>query len=319
MRALWVKDDSAQPHPLLQGPGGRVRAGGGPRARLHRAGLPVDRQPGQRDGRRGGARRHPLGRAGAGQPRAAEDRRDGGLRRDAGRGRGQLRRRQPGRLRAGRRARGLGVRERQRAALLLRGLQDARLRGGRGARLAAAVAGGDPRRIGLAADQGRQGVRRAGVARAGRGHAVQDLRGAGDGLLPGVGGVQGGVRRGAPGAAGHDRQVARDRQPGRRAVRAGHLPAYRRPVEDVTDEEIVEGIRLLARTEGIFAETAGGVDGGDAAQAARRPGSSTRTPTRSSSTPARASRPSTRSSSVVAARRATIPASAAAFEAAGLG
>jgi len=30
-------------------------------------------------------------------------------------------------------------------------------------------------------------------------------------------------------------------------------------VEDVTDEEVVAGIRLLARTEGIFAETAGGV------------------------------------------------------------
>ncbi|PNE33180.1 threonine synthase [Streptomyces eurocidicus] len=30
-------------------------------------------------------------------------------------------------------------------------------------------------------------------------------------------------------------------------------------VEDVTDEEIVDAIRLLARTEGIFAETAGGV------------------------------------------------------------
>nr|BFE84072.1 hypothetical protein GCM10020093_066730 [Planobispora longispora] len=30
-------------------------------------------------------------------------------------------------------------------------------------------------------------------------------------------------------------------------------------VEDVTDTEIVEAIRLLARTEGIFAETAGGV------------------------------------------------------------
>ncbi|MFI0355970.1 threonine synthase [Actinomadura sp. 9N407] len=30
-------------------------------------------------------------------------------------------------------------------------------------------------------------------------------------------------------------------------------------VEDVTDEEVVEGIRLLARTEGIFGETAGGV------------------------------------------------------------
>jgi threonine synthase len=30
-------------------------------------------------------------------------------------------------------------------------------------------------------------------------------------------------------------------------------------VEDVTDEEVIEAIRLLARTEGIFAETAGGV------------------------------------------------------------
>src|SRR5690606_16321454 len=30
-------------------------------------------------------------------------------------------------------------------------------------------------------------------------------------------------------------------------------------IEMVTDEEVVEGIRLLAETEGIFAETAGGV------------------------------------------------------------
>ncbi|WP_106397373.1 threonine synthase [Actinocorallia populi] len=40
------------------------------------------------------------------------------------------------------------------------------------------------------------------------------------------------------------------------------LDAVRRTggaVEDVTDTEVVEGIRLLARTEGIFAETAGGV------------------------------------------------------------
>ena len=29
--------------------------------------------------------------------------------------------------------------------------------------------------------------------------------------------------------------------------------------EDVTDDEIIEGIRLLAETEGVFAETAGGV------------------------------------------------------------
>jgi threonine synthase len=40
------------------------------------------------------------------------------------------------------------------------------------------------------------------------------------------------------------------------------LDAVRRTggaVADVSDEEIVEGIRLLARTEGVFAETAGGV------------------------------------------------------------
>jgi threonine synthase len=40
------------------------------------------------------------------------------------------------------------------------------------------------------------------------------------------------------------------------------LDAVRRTggaVEDVTDAEVVEGIRLLARTEGVFAETAGGV------------------------------------------------------------
>jgi threonine synthase len=30
-------------------------------------------------------------------------------------------------------------------------------------------------------------------------------------------------------------------------------------VEDVSDAEVVEGIQLLARTEGIFGETAGGV------------------------------------------------------------
>jgi threonine synthase len=40
------------------------------------------------------------------------------------------------------------------------------------------------------------------------------------------------------------------------------LDAVRRTggaIEDVSDDEVVEGIRLLARTEGVFAETAGGV------------------------------------------------------------
>ena len=79
------------------------------------------------------------------------------------------------------------------------------------------------------------------------------------GCSPVGGRVQGRPRRRPPGPAGHHRQVAGDRQPGRRAVRARHRAAHRRAVEDVTDDEVVEGIRLLARTEGIFAETAGGV------------------------------------------------------------
>src|SRR5205807_5024889 len=40
-------------------------------------------------------------------------------------------------------------------------------------------------------------------------------------------------------------------------------------VEAVTEEEIVDGIRLLARTEGIFTETAGGVTIGVLAKLAR--------------------------------------------------
>ena len=63
-----------------------------------------------------------------------------------------------------------------------------------------------------------------------------------------------------PGQARHDRQVAGDRQPGRRPVRgragaAGPTAA----IDSVTDDEIRAGIRLLAETTGIFTETAGGV------------------------------------------------------------
>ena len=40
---------------------------------------------------------------------------------------------------------------------------------------------------------------------------------------------------------------------------AGLIPQSGGWAEDVTDDEIVDGIRLLAETEGIFTETAGGV------------------------------------------------------------
>ena len=47
----------------------------------------------------------------------------------------------------------------------------------------------------------------------------------------------------------------------RRSVRTRHLPPYRGAgPQDVSDAEVIDcPIKLLARTEGIFAETAGGV------------------------------------------------------------
>ena len=80
-------------------------------------------------------------------------------------GRGHLRRRQPAVRRADQRAPQLGLRQRQRAHLLRRGLQDPGLRGGR----AAGLGGPRPRRgahrLGQPADQGGQGLRRAGQGR----------------------------------------------------------------------------------------------------------------------------------------------------------
>ena len=66
--------------------------------------------------------------------------------------------------------RGLGLRQREPAALLRRGLQDAGLRDRRAARLAAARADRDPDRLRIAADEDRQGLQGADRARPGRGH-----------------------------------------------------------------------------------------------------------------------------------------------------
>ena len=144
--------------------------------------------------------------------------------------------------------------------VLRRGLQDARLRGRRAARLAAARAGRRPGRVRLAADQDRQGLPRAGRARPGRGHAVPDLRRAGRPAAR---------RSRAAFKDGHDvvrpvrpDTIAKSLAIGNPADGPYVLDVARRTggaVEDVTDDEIRDGIRLLARTEGIFAETAGGV------------------------------------------------------------
>ena len=114
---------------------------------------------------------------------------------------GTLRRREQAGQRDRRRGGGLGVRQRQRPAVLRRGLQDAGLRDRRAARLAAARPDRHPGRVRLAADQDRQGLRRADQARPGRGQAVQDLRRPGHRLLAGRAGVPRRPRRGRAGQA----------------------------------------------------------------------------------------------------------------------
>ena len=126
-----------QPDALVQGPRRRDRALRRPRARRQGLRLPVDRQPRQRGRRRRCPRRHPHGRLHPARPRAGQDPDDRGVRRLAGRRPRLVRRRQPARLGDRRRGGGLGVRQRQRPALLRRGLQDAGVRDRRAARLAA--------------------------------------------------------------------------------------------------------------------------------------------------------------------------------------
>ena len=108
------------------------------------------------------------------------------LRPQPGGRRGQLRRRQPAVRRARLRAADVGLRQRQPAHLLRRGLQDPGLRDGRAAGLAGARPRGRAGGLRLPADQDRQGLRGAvegGPAR--RGAPRPHLRRPGRGLLAG--------------------------------------------------------------------------------------------------------------------------------------
>ena len=92
------------------------------------------------------------------------------------------------------------------------------------------------------------------------GLAARLQRRAGRGLQPGRPGLRGRARD-LPARCGRTRSPSRSRSAtrptacSRSTSRAG--PAARST--SVTDEEIVDGIRLLAETTGIFTETAGGV------------------------------------------------------------
>ena len=270
MKRLWVKDDSRQPDALLQGPGRRRRARRRPRARLLGAGLPVDRQPGQRGGRRRRAGRHPrrwccipsnleqqkiLTTAVYGGTLVAVD----GNYDDINRLAGQI---------AGR-AGGLGVRQRQRPALLRRGL-----RRRWASRSPSSSAGGCPSRSSsrsppaaqlVKVDKGSPSSARSAwwIRRRTRSSAPRPT-----GCSP----VSAAFK------AGHDtvlpvrpNTVAKSLAIGNPADGPYVLDVTRRTggaVEDVSDDEIIDGIRLLARTEGIFARNRRRRHGCRAAQAA---------------------------------------------------
>ena len=217
-----------QPDALVQGPRRGDRGAGGARARLRHARLLLDREPRQR-------RRRPRRRARAAElrlhpvrPRGAEGPRERRLRHDPRQGPRHLRRRQPARHRGQRGARGLGLRQRQPAPLLRRGLEDHRLRGGRAARLGAARPGRRADRLGVALHEGRQGLRRAARPRARRRGAARHAGRAGHGLRAGRLGLGARRRPLRAGQAPHDRQVAGDRLAGRRALRAGHRAGHGR-------------------------------------------------------------------------------------------
>ena len=102
---LWIKNDTANPTGLVQGPGGVGGADQGPPARVQGGRLRLDRQPGQLGGRPRRPGRHGVGRA---HPRTTSRRpRSPRPRSTAGtwcRRRGHLRRRQPAVRRADQRA-----------------------------------------------------------------------------------------------------------------------------------------------------------------------------------------------------------------------
>ena len=209
-----------QPDQLVQGPRRLGRAEQGARVRLQGRSVRVDREPRELGcGARGASglaqlRVHPV------ESRAGQDHHDRGLRRQSRRDQRQLRRRQPPVRRAGRCLR-VGVRQREHAAVLRRGQQDARVRDGGATRLAGARPCRRPGRERLVAHEDPQGIRGAAPGRAARRRAPSARLGrAGARVLAGRQGVHRGIRHDPAGQARHDREVARDREPGRRLFRA---------------------------------------------------------------------------------------------------
>ena len=159
-----------QPDALVQGPRRRRRAVGGAQLRLHHRRLRLHRQPGRRGRRRRRPRRAALLRLHPARPGGGQARHDRGLRRHARRHRRQLRRRQPALLGGRRRPSGWGFVNVNLRPYYAEGSKTVgyEIAEQLGWRLPRQVVVAD--RVRLADDQDRQGVPRAGQARAGRGH-----------------------------------------------------------------------------------------------------------------------------------------------------
>ena len=107
--------------------------------------------------------------------------------------------------------------------------------------------------------------------RSGRASADPVRRRPGGRLRPGRDGLGGGHRRHQPGPrARHDRPLAGHRQPGRRPLCRRGRARQRRLGRGDPDEVTAAAIRDVARLEGIYPETAGGVTLGAVAAARRR-------------------------------------------------
>ncbi len=240
-----------QPDPLVQGPGCRGRRRQGPGARLRDRRLRLDREPRQR-----GRRPRRGCRPGLLRLRARRTSRSRSCSRPAIYGTNligvngnyddvnrlctELAADAP-----------LGLRQRQPAPLLRRGLEDARLRDRRAARLDAARPRRLADRLGLALHQARPRLPGVARPRPRRGRTARLQRRPGGGLLPGGDGLRRGLGRLQAAEAGHDRQEPGDRRPRRRPLRARAARGAdrRRASTRSPTRRSATAIKLLARDD----------------------------------------------------------------------
>ena len=278
-----------QPDPLVQGPGRRGRARQGARARLRDRRLRLDRQPRQRRRRPRRRRRARLLRLRARRPRGAEAARDRRLRH------------RPGRRPAATTTTSTGSapssRETRPWAFVNVNLRPYYAEGSKtlAYETVEQLGWSLPDRVVCPIASGSL------FTKLGRGFSEWLDLGLVEGELPAFNGAQAdglqpGRRRRSPRAGTSASRSARTRSP--RASRSATRPTAptrstsragpAASIDSVTDDEIRDGIRLLAETTGIFTETAGGVTDRGAGEARRARRRSTPTSASSSTSPARA-------------------------------